>query len=246
MSRIIDFSKAQIGKPYVFGRSGPSSFDCSGLTLRAVAQIGLAFYHGATTQWLRGHQTGPPERFGYWGESGTIDTLPKEKAAFLFHQDDSGKMAHTGIYDGAGGAIQAGGQYKGVSHKPLNRKRWSHWAILNEEWRAKDMAGTDTALRKGSVGEAVRQVQVALTALGYDLGQWGADGKFGAATEAAVRRFQADHSLPVTGIWTPSEAQALDTELEDELGPQANDDHVTVARAEIEAVIAQLQAMIAK
>lgn len=41
MSKILDFCLAQVGKPYVFGRSGPSSFDCSGLTKRAVAQIGL-------------------------------------------------------------------------------------------------------------------------------------------------------------------------------------------------------------
>ena len=50
MSKIINYSRAQLGKPYVFGASGPDSFDCSGLSKRAAAQIGLDLYHGATTQ----------------------------------------------------------------------------------------------------------------------------------------------------------------------------------------------------
>ena len=51
MSKMISFARLQVGKPYVFGRSGPDSFDCSGLTKRAAAQIGLDLYHGATTVW---------------------------------------------------------------------------------------------------------------------------------------------------------------------------------------------------
>ena len=69
MSRIVTFARVQVGLPYVFGASGPTSFDCSGLTLRAAAQIGLAFYHGATKQWLRGHQDGTATRYGYGGSS---------------------------------------------------------------------------------------------------------------------------------------------------------------------------------
>ena len=38
MSKIIDFARLQVGKPYVFGKSGPDSFDCSGLTKRAAAR----------------------------------------------------------------------------------------------------------------------------------------------------------------------------------------------------------------
>jgi len=59
MSKMVNFARLQVGKPYDFGKSGPDSFDCSGLTKRAVAQIGLDFYHGATTQWNRGTATGP-------------------------------------------------------------------------------------------------------------------------------------------------------------------------------------------
>lgn len=39
MSKMINFARAQVGKPYIFGRSGPDSFDCSGLTKRALSII---------------------------------------------------------------------------------------------------------------------------------------------------------------------------------------------------------------
>ena len=229
MSRIIDFARLQVGKPYVFRKSGPDSFDCSGLTKRAAAQIGLDLYHGATTQWNRGTETGPPERYGYFDKTGTIDTLPMDKVAFLFNQDKTATkltMAHTGLYDGAGRVVQAGGQYKGVSDKPINRSRWSHWATLSPFWAEKDGDdAVDTTLKQGSIGEAVKQLQLGLIALGYDVGKnTKADGKFGPATAAGVRKFQADEGLPVTGIWTLEDQNALDNALADENGPPVNDD----------------------
>ena len=229
MSKIIDFARLQVGKPYVFGRSGPDSFDCSGLTKRAAAQIGLDLYHGATTQWNRGTAPGAPERYGYFDQTGPIETLPTDRVAFLFNQDKTASkltMAHTGLYDGAGRVIQAGGQYKGVSDKPINRSRWSHWATLSPFWAQKDEDDyMDTTLRQGSIGEAVRQLQLGLIALGYDVGKnTRADGKFGPATEAGVKKFQSDNGLPVTGIWTLEDQNALDNALADETGPPVNDD----------------------
>lgn len=55
-------------------------------------------------------------------------------------------------------------------------------------------------LRKGSRGNEVKELQTVLMALGYDLGKYGADGEFGAATENAVRAFQKDKNLKVDGI----------------------------------------------
>ena len=259
MSKIIDFALAQVGKPYVFGRSGPDSFDCSGLTKRAVAQIGLDWYHGATTQWTRGTQTGAPHQFDYFGETGAIDKLPFDKIAFLFNQDkkrtDRLVMAHTGIYDGKGGVyheattygqvVQAGGYGgKGVHYNPLDKRRWSHYAILTPYWTERDGDTMDDTLRRGSIGEAVRELQTTLMALGYDVGKnTRADGKFGPATEAGVKAFQKDYGLPQTGEWGTAEAQALDAGLEDELGPPANDDTemVLVPRPLLAGMLAQLQ-----
>ena len=160
MSRIVQFALAQVGKPYVFGRSGPSSYDCSGLTKRAVAQIGLDWYHGATTQWLRGKQTtAPPEQYSYFGETGAIDKLPMDKVAFLFAQDKTtGKMAHVGIYAGNGWVVQAGGYGgRGVHYNKLDRRRWTHYAILNQYWtdRDGDEEMDSTVLKRGAVGPQV-------------------------------------------------------------------------------------------
>lgn len=59
------------------------------------------------------------------------------------------------------------------------------------------------SLRFGSQGQAVRELQDQLIALGYDLGRFGADGSFGAATESAVRKFQQEQKLIVDGIAGP-------------------------------------------
>ena len=55
-------------------------------------------------------------------------------------------------------------------------------------------------LQRGDNGDDVRGLQETLIALGYDLGKWGADGAFGYATEAAVKAFQDDEGLTVTGV----------------------------------------------
>lgn len=47
---VISFACAQIGKPYVWGASGPDSYDCSGLTMAAWAQVGVNLPHNAAQQ----------------------------------------------------------------------------------------------------------------------------------------------------------------------------------------------------
>jgi cell wall-associated NlpC family hydrolase len=44
-------AESVIGAPYVFGAAGPSSFDCSGLTMWAWAQAGVSLPHSAIAQW---------------------------------------------------------------------------------------------------------------------------------------------------------------------------------------------------
>lgn len=52
----------------------------------------------------------------------------------------------------------------------------------------------------GSSGEEVKKLQNALINAGYDVGSTGADGKFGSATLAAVKKYQGDNGLSVDGI----------------------------------------------
>ena len=61
--------------------------------------------------------------------------------------------------------------------------------------------GTTTSnLRRGSKGSDVSSLQQMLIDKGYDLGDTGADGKFGPRTAAAVKQFQTDFGLQVDGI----------------------------------------------
>jgi N-acetylmuramoyl-L-alanine amidase len=52
---------------------------------------------------------------------------------------------------------------------------------------------------KGDRGNEVVDIQVKLSALGYDLGVDGADGSYGDVTAGAVKDFQESRDLPVTG-----------------------------------------------
>jgi len=50
----VDFAKAQLGEPYVWGGAGPSSWDCSGLTMKAWAAAGVYLPHSAHLQYNYG------------------------------------------------------------------------------------------------------------------------------------------------------------------------------------------------
>lgn len=70
-------------------------------------------------------------------------------------------------------------------------------------------------IRYGANGKAVEELQSKLVQLGYDLGKYGPDkngidGDFGAATEKAVRAFQAANKLEVDGIVGPKTWAKLD------------------------------------
>ena len=69
--------------------------------------------------------------------------------------------------------------------------------------------GSSSLLQFGSEGQAVKDLQNRLMALGYDIGATTADGKFGSKTEAAVKKFQTDNGF--TG-----------TNIDGKVGPQTN------------------------
>ena len=49
--RALNYAKAHLGDPYVYGADGPSSFDCSGLTMAAYRAAGVHLAHNSTTQY---------------------------------------------------------------------------------------------------------------------------------------------------------------------------------------------------
>ena len=64
---------------------------------------------------------------------------------------------------------------------------------------------------RGCKGGAVRRLQTWLVGLGYGVGAAGADGDFGAATDTAVRTFQAAQGLTVDGVVGKATWRALAT-----------------------------------
>lgn len=73
-----------------------------------------------------------------------------------------------------------------------------------------DLSGIERELKVGVSGDDVKLAQEALKNLGYDLGSFGVDGKFGSVTEKAVKSFQELNGLEVTGIIDDKTLAALE------------------------------------
>ncbi len=71
-------------------------------------------------------------------------------------------------------------------------------------------SGESRILKRGMAGEDVKDMQQGLIKAGYSCGSCGADGEFGADTEAALKEFQRDHSLEVDGQYGPLSKAALE------------------------------------
>ncbi len=75
--RAIAYAKAQLGKPYLWGAVGPSSFDCSGLTMMAWRAGGKSLPHWSVAQFLQSTRISVgqlrPGDLVFWGSTpGTI------------------------------------------------------------------------------------------------------------------------------------------------------------------------------
>lgn len=184
--------------------------DCSGMPYRAFNKCGVKIAHGSNSIWnsylkTKGKLT-----------PSVIDTLPKGAAVFTGTES---KKPHIGTYDGDGFVIEAQGTNAGVVKSPVTLKKWTYWGLYKDleydgapaEEPDEPAAGYPT-LRKGSKGEDVKRLQELLIGMGYDLGSWGADGDYGKATEAAVRKFQQEHGLTADGIAGPKTWAALEAE----------------------------------
>ena len=74
---------------------------------------------------------------------------------------------------------------------------------------------SNPVLKIGSTGLPVRRLQSRMSAVGFNIG--GVDGRFGAVTEAAVKKLQQDYHLNIDGIVGPQTWQVVDA-LENEGG----------------------------
>lgn len=97
----IKYALAQVGDRYVYGATGPSAFDCSGLTMMAYAQAGIGLPHSSSAQ--RGY-----------GRSVAASDLKPGDLVFYYSP-----ISHVGIYLGNGMIVHAANPRAGVRVSPL-------------------------------------------------------------------------------------------------------------------------------
>jgi peptidoglycan DL-endopeptidase CwlO len=73
----IAFAQAQIGKPYLFGGTGPDAFDCSGLVMMAYRSANVIIPRTSEDQWVWGpqvpaNQVEPGDLVFFAGADGTV------------------------------------------------------------------------------------------------------------------------------------------------------------------------------
>jgi cell wall-associated NlpC family hydrolase len=92
---VLAFAQSQIGKPYVWGATGPSSFDCSGLTGAAYSAAGLSLPRTSREQWFAGPH---------------VDLADLQPGDLLFWASDPhnpGSIHHVALYAGKGLMVAA-------------------------------------------------------------------------------------------------------------------------------------------
>nr|WP_246363567.1 C40 family peptidase [Nonomuraea rhodomycinica] len=87
---VLRFAYAQVGKPYVFGGTGPGGWDCSGLTQAAWRAAGVSLPRTTWQQWA-------------WGASRKVSLDALQPGDLIF----SNGLGHVSIYAGNGQIVHA-------------------------------------------------------------------------------------------------------------------------------------------
>ncbi|SDE54670.1 Cell wall-associated hydrolase, NlpC family [Auraticoccus monumenti] len=98
----VAFAKAQIGKPYGYGSTGPGAYDCSGLTGAAWRNAGVSLPRTSQAQ------------FGA-GQAVSVSDLQPGDLVFYY-----GGISHVGMYVGGGQIVHASRPGKPIGYAPLN------------------------------------------------------------------------------------------------------------------------------
>ena len=85
----VEYALAQVGDSYVYGATGPDSFDCSGLTMMAWAQAGVSLPHSSSGQM----SSGP-----------SVSSSALQPGDLVFYYSP---VSHVGIYIGNGQIVHA-------------------------------------------------------------------------------------------------------------------------------------------
>lgn len=185
-------AKTRIGKPYLWGAAGPDAFDCSGLCYWAYAQAGYSWRRLDSYHMIR---------------AGT----PVSRHALLPGDLIRPFPGHIFLYLGNGKVIEA--PFPG-GHVRIVGLYGFHDATRLVPAGSSSSSSSGKRLRKGSKGSAVRRLQAGLVSnfpayAGPIRRTGGADGVFGAGTDAVVREFQKRSGLVADGIVGPATRREL-------------------------------------
>ena len=98
---IVNYALAQVGKPYVWGASGPRAFDCSGLVMRALAQAGISVPH-------------QDAQILYSGKGWPVSRANLRPGDIVWPH-----LGHVQVYIGNGQVVHAAGRTRGVVKSSL-------------------------------------------------------------------------------------------------------------------------------
>lgn len=98
---VAEFAKQYIGYNYVYGGSGPTSFDCSGFTMYVFKQFGINLPHNAVTQ----------SNYGAYVSKENL--VPGDLVIFNNYSNTS--IGHAAIYIGNGRIVHAANSNRGVT-----------------------------------------------------------------------------------------------------------------------------------
>lgn len=97
----VQYALAQVGDAYVYGATGESAFDCSGLTMRAWAQAGVSLPHSSSAQ---------------MGSGASVSSGSLQPGDLVFYYSP---VSHVGIYIGNGQIVHAANPSTGVAVAPV-------------------------------------------------------------------------------------------------------------------------------
>ena len=97
-AKALAYAKAQLGEPYARSGAGPSSWDCSGLTMMAWGSVGVSLPHSSRQQFSRGR---------------SVAKSDLQLGDLVFFYSD---ISHVGLYAGNGQVIHAPRPGKSVEY----------------------------------------------------------------------------------------------------------------------------------
>ena len=103
----VSYAMSQVGDAYVYGASGPSAYDCSGLTMMAWAQAGVSLPHSSS---------------GQMGSGASVSQSELQPGDLVFYYSP---VSHVGMYIGNGMIVHAANPGDGVTTAPVNSMPYS-------------------------------------------------------------------------------------------------------------------------